>query len=291
MLGIPLTAVVVLFGYLVAKRMTRREYPTTPEAPAEVHSAGSDGIGSDGTGADGTPSGGTVTAARSVPRAPSFGMVVALILTPIVLILAGTVGDLVLPAGSVPRAVLTVLGAPLVALLIALALCAWLLGFRRGWSRSHVAEVLGSALPPVAAVILVAGAGGVFGNVLVKTGIGTAVAELLRSTGLPVLVLAFLMTLLLRAAQGSATVALVTAAGLITPLLADASLSAPHLALISLAMGAGALAVSHINDAGYWMFTKLVGLEVGAALRTWTLLTTVMGVAGFALTAVLWPLV
>ncbi|WP_223736290.1 GntT/GntP/DsdX family permease [Streptomyces purpurogeneiscleroticus] len=93
---------------------------------------------------------------------------------------------------------------------------------------------------------------------------------------------------LLRAVQGSTTVALVTTAGLVTPLLARTDLSPQQLALVCLAMGAGGLSVSHINDAGYWMFTKLVGLDVVAGLRTWTVLTTAMGLIGFALTALLW---
>ena len=290
LLGLPITAVVVGVGYLVSKRLTRKEHPMSPDVRAEVY-------GPQEPASHGTGGGGSAVATATAPaevrteQAPSFGMIVALIVTPILLILAGTVGELALPEGSVLRATLTVLGAPMVALLISLALSAWLLGIRRGWSHAHVAEVMGSALPPVAMVILVAGAGGVFGKVLVATGIGDAVADLLQSTGLPLLVLAFAMTLLLRAAQGSATVALVTTAGLIMPLLQGIELSAPRLALVSLAMGAGALGLSHVNDAGYWMFAKLVGLEVGSALRTWTVLTTVMAVTGFGLTAAVWPLV
>jgi gluconate:H+ symporter, GntP family len=150
---------------------------------------------------------------------------------------------------------------------------------------------MGSALPPVAMVILVAGAGGVFGKVLVASGIGDAIADVLDRTGLPVLVLGFLTALALRAAQGSATVALITTAGILTPLLHRADLSTGQLSLVALAMGAGALTLSHINDAGFWMFTKLAGLDVAAGLRTWTVQTTVMGCAGFVLTAALWPLV
>ncbi|MEV0052956.1 GntP family transporter [Saccharopolyspora shandongensis] len=288
LLGLPITAVVVGIGYLVSNRLTRKEHPMSLDVRAEVY--GSPDLPPHGSGG-GPAAVATAPAEAKTERAPSFGMIVALILTPILLILAGTVGQLALPEGTVLREALTVIGAPMVALLIALVLAAWLLGIRRGWSHAHVAEVMGSALPPVAMVILVAGAGGVFGKVLVTTGIGDAVADLLQSTGLPLLVLAFAMTLLLRGAQGSATVALVTTAGLITPLMQGLDLSPGRLALVSLAMGAGALGLSHVNDAGYWMFAKLVGLEVGSALRTWTVLTTVMGVTGFALTAAVWPFV
>ncbi|MFE4581407.1 GntT/GntP/DsdX family permease [Streptomyces chartreusis] len=297
LLGIPVTAVVVLLGHLISRRMTRREYPMDPAVHAEVYGEEPTGGSSAAVPAADDGHGTAVltkpapTTTDASPAAPSFGMVLALIVTPILLILVGTLGQNLLAEGSTFRAVLTVLGAPMVALLIDVALCAYLLGARRGWDRAHIANVMGSALPSVAMVILVAGAGGVFGKVLVASGIGDAIADVLDRTGLPALVLAFLMALTLRAAQGSTTVALITTAGILTPLLQRADLSTGQLSLVALAMGAGGLAVSHINDAGYWMFTKLAGLDVASGLRTWTVLTTTMGVIGFGLTAALWPLV
>lgn len=288
--GIPLTAVVIFAGHLLATRMTRREYTLTADVYEKVYGDGGGESGSGGSGGS-VPEGPGGQPVTGTANPPSFGMVVSLIITPIALILLGTIGTNTLAEGSVTRAVLTVLGAPMVALLIAAGLAAYFLGVRRGWSSGQISSVMGSALPGVAMVILVAGAGGVFGKVLVQTGIGDAVADILDRTGLPLLALAFVMTLLLRAVQGSATVALVATAGLITPLLHRTDLSAQQLALVCLAMGAGALAVSHINDAGFWMFTKLAGLEVGDGLRTWTVLTTVMGVIGFALTGLLWLVV
>ncbi|WP_326815752.1 MULTISPECIES: SLC13 family permease [unclassified Streptomyces] len=300
LMGIPIAAVVTLLGYLLSRRLTRREYPMDPAVYAEVY--GAPGTAEDTpapaetTGSVAPEGHGTAVLTRTaVPgtgvRPPSFGMVLTLIVLPILLILLGTIGQNTLAADSVMRSVLTVVGAPMVALLIDLGLCAYFLGARRGWDRARIAEVMGSALPPVAAVILVAGAGGVFGKVLVASGIGNAVADVLERTGLPVLLLAFLTSLALRAAQGSATVALITTAGILTPLLDRADLSAGHLSLVALAMGAGALALSHVNDAGYWMFTRLAGLDVATGLRTWTVQTTAMGFMGFALTAALWPLV
>ncbi|WP_460065769.1 GntT/GntP/DsdX family permease [Streptomyces sp. YKOK-I1] len=301
LLGIPVTAVVILLGYLISRRMTRREYPMDPAVYAEVYgeeptggpapTAPSVPAADDGHGTAVLTRPAPATTTEAAPAAPSFGMVLALIVTPILLILAGTLGQNLLAEGSTLRAVLTVLGAPMVALLIDVALCAYLLGARRGWDRTRIANVMGSALPTVAMVILVAGAGGVFGKVLVASGIGDAIADVLDRTGLPALFLAFLTALALRAAQGSTTVALITTAGILTPLLQRADLSTGQLSLVALAMGAGGLAVSHINDAGYWMFTRLAGLDVASGLRTWTVLTTTMGVIGFGLTAALWPLV
>jgi GntP family gluconate:H+ symporter len=308
LMGIPVTAVVILLGYLISRRMTRREYPMDPTLHAEIYGEETTPAATGAPGAAETPGGPTPraddghgtavltkpaapTATTPAVRPPSFGTVLTLIVTPILLILAGTLGQNLLADGSALRAVLTVLGAPMVALLIDVALCAYVLGARRGWDRARIGSVMTSALPPVAMVILVAGAGGVFGKVLVASGIGDAIADVLDRTGLPALVLAFLTALALRAAQGSATVALITTAGILTPLLQRADLSTGQLSLVALAMGAGGLSVSHINDAGYWMFTKLAGLDVASGLRTWTVLTTIMGVLGFGLTAALWPLV
>lgn len=306
MFGLPMVGILCLIGYLIAGRMTRRVYPMTDDIRSEVY-------GSHVTNDDlvawanndysrvseaphtkelGLEENASSLAAR-LPKAPApgAGIIIALILLPIILILLGTLATTMLPADSVLRNVLTVLGAPLVALLIDTLLCAWLLGSRRGWSRSQVSDVVGSALPGVAMVILIAGAGGVFGKVLVDTGIGAVVSEALRNTGLPVLALGFLLTLLLRAVQGSTTVALVTTAGILSPLIATLNLSANHMALLCLAMGGGGLAMSHINDAGYWMFTKLAGLNVADGLRTWTFLVTILGTLGFLMTLLLWPFV
>jgi GntP family gluconate:H+ symporter len=306
MFGLPMVGILCLIGYLIAGRMTRRVYPMTDDIRSEVY-------GSHVTNDDlmawanndysrvseathtkelGLEENASSLAAR-LPKAPApgAGIIIALILLPIILILLGTLATTMLPAASMLRNVLTVLGAPLVALLIDTLLCAWLLGSRRGWSRSQVSDVVGSALPGVAMVILIAGAGGVFGKVLVDTGIGAVVSEALRNTGLPVLALGFLLTLLLRAVQGSTTVALVTTAGILSPLIATLNLSANHMALLCLAMGGGGLAMSHINDAGYWMFTKLAGLNVADGLRTWTFLVTILGTLGFLMTLLLWPFV
>jgi GntP family gluconate:H+ symporter len=306
MFGLPMVGILCLIGYLIAGRMTRRVYPMTDDIRSEVygsHVTNNDLVAwanndysrvSEATHTKelGLEENASSLAAR-LPKAPApgAGIIIALILLPIILILLGTLATTMLPAASMLRNVLTVLGAPLVALLIDTLLCAWLLGSRRGWSRSQVSDVVGSALPGVAMVILIAGAGGVFGKVLVDTGIGAVVSEALRNTGLPVLALGFLLTLLLRAVQGSTTVALVTTAGILSPLIATLNLSANHMALLCLAMGGGGLAMSHINDAGYWMFTKLAGLNVADGLRTWTFLVTILGTLGFLMTLLLWPFV
>ena len=148
--------------------------------------------------------------------------------------------------------------------------------------------MLGAAIPGVSIVIMITGGGAIFAKVLVTTGIGGAVAGLLHSTGLPLLLLAFLLTMLIRAAQGPTTVALTTVAGIIGPFAASAGLDANHLALLCLAMGSGGIAMSHVNDPGFWIVTRLLGLSVRDGLRTWTVLTTVAGLIAFAAVSMLW---
>jgi GntP family gluconate:H+ symporter len=167
----------------------------------------------------------------------------------------------------------------------------YLLGVRRGWSASHLGEVMESALPAAAVIILVTGAGGAFGRVLTETGIGGAVAEVLASSGMPLLLAGFLISLIMRAAQGSATVAIATTAGLLLPSVSAMGLDTVHTALLAVAIGYGGLGLSHVNDSGFWVVTRYLGLSVKDGLRTWTPLTTVLGVAGFVLTWVLYAVI
>ncbi len=228
-----------------------------------------------------------IPSAVEPPLAPT---VVGLILLPIGLILAGSIATMVLPAGGWLRPTLALLGSPFVALLIDVLLCSWVLGVRRGWPLKTVADVVGSALPAVAIVILITGAGGGFAKVLVSSGVGGAVSDALGATGLPVLALAFLLALLLRVAQGPTAVAIIAAAGIVAPAVAQAHLGADRTALVCVALGAGGMFGSHVNDAGFWIVTRLTGLDVSQGLRTWTVLSAASGVFAFSLAALLWRL-
>ncbi len=222
---------------------------------------------------------------------PSAGMILTLIVTPLAMIGAGTTGATLLEAGSTGRNVLSFIGAPIFALLVTVALAAYFLGVRRGWSLSHISDVFESALPPAAIVILVTGAGGAFARILTESGIGRALADTLLSTGLPIILLAFVVSLALRAAQGSATVAILTTSGLMADAVTSGGYSSIQIVVITLAIAFGALGLSHVNDSGFWVVTRYLGLSVADGLRSWTVLTTVLGLVGFALTSVLWLVV
>lgn len=221
---------------------------------------------------------------RDGEKAPSAFTVLVLILLPLVLIMLGTTVAPSFEAGSFWNGFLSIIGQPIFALMVAIAAAMFFLGVRRGWSASKLGEVMESALPSAAVIILVTGAGGAFGKILTETGIGGAVAELLAGSGMPLLLAAFLISLIMRAAQGSATVAITTTAGLLLPSVAVLGLDTIHVALVAVAIGYGALGLSHVNDSGFWVVTRYLGLSVKDGLRTWTPLTTVLGVAGFLLT-------
>ena len=215
---------------------------------------------------------------------PSTGLVIGLIALPIVQILVGTVLSLSLPAGSTGRGIATFIGTPAFALLVAVIVAFFALPVRRRWGLGRTQEVFESSMPPIASILLVVAGGGVFGAVLQASGIGTALSVTLDSLGVPLLGAAFLITLALRAAQGSATVAIVTTASLLAAGVAEAGYTPLQVAAVAVAVGFGSLGLSMVTDAGFWIVTRYLGLTVADGLRTWTVLTTVLGVAGFLLT-------
>ncbi|WP_158852054.1 GntP family permease [Saccharothrix deserti] len=218
---------------------------------------------------------------------PPLSQVLGIIAVPLVLILAGTFGSILLPKGSVTLGVFAFLGTPAVALTIAVLLAFWLLGYRRGMTRAQVTELSGASLRPVAMILLVVGAGGFFGAVLSATGVGKVLASSLADVGLPVIALSYVISCGMRIAQGSATVAIVTTTGIVAPLVADLDYSQPQLALLVMSIAAGSIIASHVNDGGFWIVSRYFGLSVKETLQTWTVLETILSVVGFVMAALL----
>ncbi|WP_328460018.1 GntP family permease [Actinoplanes sp. NBC_00393] len=243
------------------------------------------------------PSGGdrqeAETATRRPLGPPSFGTVIGILLLPLVLIFLNTGLSTLATAGTLNEdstlvGAAKVIGSTPVALLITVLVAMWVLGRRRGASAEKVESTVNSALGPVCAVILITGAGGMFGGVLRASGIGEALAGVLEDTGMPVIVAAFVISVLLRVAQGSATVALTATAGLIAPVVeATNGLSGPDHALIVIAIAAGATVLSHVNDSGFWLVSRFFGMDEKTTLKTWTVMETLLGVIGFTLALVL----
>jgi GntP family gluconate:H+ symporter len=237
----------------------------------------------------GSGGGGTATAVRLRP--PSLGMIVGIILVPMVLILGATVGTVALTPESPWQPVLTFLGTPAIALTIAVLLAMYVLGTRRGMTVTELGRITGESLRPIGMILLVVGAGAFFGAVLRATGVGEALAGSMTAGGLPIILSAYLISAALRLAQGSATVAIVTTAGIIEPIVAEGGYSPAQIALIVIAVSAGSIIASHVNDGGFWIVAKYFNMSVKDTLLTWTVLETILSVTGFAAAGLFWLIV
>ena len=217
----------------------------------------------------------------SEPRTPSFTVALIGILLPVVLMLAQAIREATAPdAAGAWVGVLDFLGTPMIAIGIAAVYAMVFFAIGGGMSRSAVSKSLESALPPVAGVLLIVGAGGGFKQVLIDTGIGGVIADAVKDSGVSVLLVAWLVSALVRVATGSATVATVTAAGIMAPIAQD--LSSPVVSLLVLAIGAGSVFLSHVNDAGFWLVKSYFGMSVGQTFKTWTVLECLISVVGLA---------
>ncbi|MDF3309996.1 GntP family permease [Rhodococcus sp. T2V] len=222
---------------------------------------------------------------------PPLWLISFIILVPMVLILGATVGNVVLEEGSTLLSVLIFLGTPTIALTIAVLLALYLLGTRRGITAQEIGAMSAAALKPVGMILLVVGAGAFFGAVLRATGVGQALADSMDALGLPVILSAYLISCALRIAQGSATVAIVTTAGVIEPSIAAGNYSSPQIALIVIAVSAGSIIASHVNDGGFWIVSRYFNMSVKDTLKTWTVLETILSIVGFAMASLIWVLV
>jgi gluconate:H+ symporter, GntP family len=160
--------------------------------------------------------------------------------------------------------------------------------FTRKVGMAKLEKLCTESLAPICAVILVTGAGGMFGGVLRASGIGQALADVLSDTGLPIIVTAFMISTCLRVAQGSATVALTTTAALMAPIVAQtAGLTSLDLCFIVIAIAGGATVLSHFNDSGFWLVSRLMEMDEKTTLKTWTVMETLLGTIAFAIVATL----
>ncbi len=219
-------------------------------------------------------------------RRPSFGVTIASVLLPVVLMLGKALVDIFIDDESQWfRVTFDVLGTPLVALLIAVVVGIFTLGRGAGMTRDQLTACIESGLPPVAGIILIVAAGGGFKQVLVDSGIGTLLADWAKDVSISVIVLSWLLAVLIRLATGSATVATITASALMLGLVDG--LSSGQVSLMVLAVGAGSLFFSHVNDAGFWLVNQYFRLTVGQTIKTWSLMETVLSVTGLVMVLLL----
>ena len=216
---------------------------------------------------------------EGVTRRPGFGPAVLCITLPVILMLARAIAELTIDnEDSTLLKTLVFIGTPAVALLAALLLSMWFLGFRTGMNRQQVEKSVGSGLPGIAAILLIVAAGGGFKAMLVDAGVGNVIGDWAQGAGISALILGWLVAVGVRLATGSATVATITASGIVSGV--AGSLDQPELALLVLAIGCGSVFFSHVNDAGFWLVKEYFGLTVGQTIRSWSVMETAISVVG-----------
>jgi gluconate:H+ symporter, GntP family len=218
-------------------------------------------------------------------KRPSFLAALISIVLAVLLMLIGAIGALVLKDDNSVRTVTDFVGTPAVALLVAVLVAMVALGRGAGMNREQINGSLGAGLPGVAGILLIVAAGGGFKQMLVDSGVANVVADAAKNSHFSPLLLGWLVAVGIRLATGSATVATITSAGIVSGL--APGLDDPHLALLVLAIGAGSLFFSHVNDAGFWLVKEYFGLSVGETIRSWSVMETVVSVVAFAFVLVL----
>lgn len=267
LIGIPTVSLCgVLFGKMIAKNI----FIQSPEQALEV----------------------IPTAGRENQQLPSFGLTIGIVFLPIVLILLNTSfsAGLFNIKNSFIIQIVAFLGHPFSALVIA-NIVAWiLLGIKKGYSATDLSTISIQSMAPAGAIILVTGAGGVFKQVLVNTGAGKLLAELLLHAGVSVVLFAYLSAAIIRLLQGSATVAMITAASLLAPLLISGMYSPIQLAALVAAIAAGATVFSHVNDSGFWLVKQYLGLTENQTFKSWSFMTLLISVVAGLLSALIFYL-
>ncbi|MGG0449589.1 gluconate:H+ symporter [Priestia megaterium] len=219
-----------------------------------------------------------IRVSTSSEKLPNTGISFFIILLPVLLMVLSVMAPYI-PLSSFLTKFFVFIGSPVIALLISCFAAFYLLGMRQGMKKDVIKKLVEESLLPVGSIILIIGAGGGFKQILIDSGVGTSIAQMSEQLSLSPIVLAFMVAGLIRIATGSATVALTTAAGIVSPIIMH--MSGVNLELLVIATGAGSLMFSHVNDAGFWLVKEYLGLTVKETFKTWTVLETLLSFIAF----------
>lgn len=208
---------------------------------------------------------------------PSFGVSLMTAVMPVILIVIATLAKYLLPKHWLVSDFLQFIGIPDIAMILALIWAIYGIGLKRGMHMKQIGQSFETAIKQIAMMLLIVGGGGAFKEVLVEGGVAKYVSQMFTNLDLSPLIAAWLITAVLRICLGSTTVASLTGAGLVAPMIASTSVDP---ALMVLAVGAGSVFCDHVNGAGFWMVKQYFGLTLKEALLSWTTLTMVMSVVG-----------
>jgi Gnt-I system low-affinity gluconate transporter len=222
----------------------------------------------------------------TITSPPPFYLIAILIGIPIILILLSTTLGTLVDQGILEKNnfidIMHFFGHPFIALILVTLLSLYLLGTKRGFTNDQLLKLSTKALGPAGLIILITGAGGVFKQILIDSGIGEAIASSISEMNISLLVLGYILAVIIRVTQGSATVAMIAAAGMVSPLLAMTEVSDTQKALLVLSIAAGSTILSHVNDSGFWLVGKYLGMTEKQTLKSWTVMETIISIVGFA---------
>ena len=219
---------------------------------------------------------------------PSFRLIAIIISIPLLLILLNTFTTVAVSREIVRKSVFTdvleFLGHPFSALIIATLVATYFLCIKRGMEKQKILDLSTKALGPAGIIILITGAGGVLKQMLIDSGIGQVMAESMANSPLPPILLAWIIAAVVRVTQGSATVAMITAASIIAPIITEFGLNDPQRALVVISIASGATLLSHVNDSGFWLVGKYLGMNEKQTLQSWTVMESIIAFCGLAFT-------
>ena len=208
---------------------------------------------------------------------PGTGISIFTALLPVILIAIAALASIILPEGSLLQVILVFLGNPVIAMLISVLVAIYTLGLARGKKMKEVMDSVASAITGITMVLLIIAGAGALKQVLIDSGVSEYIGAMLDGSSISPLILAWLIATVIRISVGSATVAGLTAAGIVLPLVDGTGVSAE---LMVLAIGSGSLMLSHVNDSGFWLYKEYFNLSVKDTLKTWTVMETTIGVMG-----------
>ena len=222
-------------------------------------------------------------------KKPNINIILSIIAVPMVLILFSTfVSSGILNfQNETVKDIIRLIGHPFSALIIANMIAWYILGIKQGFTKEQLLDITTKSMAPAGMIILITGAGGAFKQILVNTGAGTMIAESLVNVGFPVLLFSYIVAVLIRVIQGSATVAMITAAGLVAPIISGVSYDNLNLACIVISIASGATFMSHVNDSGFWLVNQFLGITEKQTFKTWTIMTGILSVSGFVFASII----
>ncbi len=265
--GLPVT---IISGILFGRYISNKIYVDVPDHLKEISESG-------------------LKSQKDVSQTPPLWGVLLIIAVPIFLIVCNTVANAVITdESSILLSFLSFVGNPIIALIISVMLAWFFFGVMGGHGLDKLQDLSVKALGPAGIIILITGAGGVFKQMLVETGAGNMLANILvDQLSITPLLLAFILALIVRLLQGSATVAMITAAGIMAPLIEGLDLGQAQIALMVLAVAAGASGFSHVNDSGFWLVNRYLGITEAQTLRSWTVMTGILSISAISIIMIL----